>query len=142
MGRPRSSDVRERVESYLGEAELRPSELMPISLHAVSRATRIHRNTLRAHGLVEEIHAAAERQGQAAGAARVQERESLQEVIQKQSTEIARMRERAEALLARIALAEGNAQRMGWDPMELWKPLDAPRREIPYQPPRSQRSRP
>ena len=55
-------------------------------------------------------------------ASRETQRRSQADAVHDRDQEIADLRERGESLVARICLAEGDAQRLGIDPVELWKP--------------------
>jgi hypothetical protein len=59
-------------------------------------------------------------------------RRSQADSLRDRDHEIAALRARCEGLVARICLAEGNAQRLGIDPVELWKSLAAPDRSISH----------
>lgn len=134
MGRPSSEEkVRQSVREYLAIAVREPAEDAPLNTFAVARRLGINRKTLKKYRLDQDIAAAAERQ---AGAPKVSRREAEREAfkvkLQQRDQEILQMRGRCEALIAQVCLAEGNAQRLGIDPAELWKPLTVPDRRLPH----------
>lgn len=132
MGRPSEREnVLTAVRAYLENArEERPSR-MPISMSAVARATGYHRNTLINHGLGEEITAAARVQARHARTAAAKRAEAQDHAVAEAKEEALRLRRQISGLLCRILMAEGNAQRLGVDPAELWKPLESPPRHLP-----------
>jgi hypothetical protein len=138
MARPSAeASVRARVAAELQAAEQAEPGRYPLSLNAVAKRTGISRITLRKYGLDVPIRAAARHQ---AGARRTQAEQARAAA----SRRIADLREclaeavRAnEALLGQIALAEGNAQRLGIDPSELWAPIAMPLRTTPWTPRRT-----
>lgn len=134
---PRPSEepsVRSRVEAELLAAEQAEPGRYPLSLNAVAKRTGISRITLRKYGLDALIREAGRRQE---GAKRTQ----AHKVRAEASQQIKDLQERLataisgnEALLGQIALAEGNAQRLGIDPSELWLPIATPDRTTPWGP--------
>ncbi|MBD0321315.1 MAG: hypothetical protein ICV87_13330, partial [Gemmatimonadetes bacterium] len=117
MGRPSERDnVLSAVRAYLeGAREELPSR-KPISMSAVARATGYHRNTLINHGLGEEITDAARVQARHARTAAAKRSAAQDEAVTAAKEEALRMRMQISALLGRILMAEGNAQRLGVDP--------------------------
>ena len=120
MPRPsEEASVRFHVAAELLAAEQAEPGRYPLSLNVVAKRTGISRITLRKYGLDAPIREAARRQE---GAKRTQ----AQKVRKEASLQIKDLQERLatavkanEALLGQIALAEGNAQRLGIDPGEL-----------------------
>lgn len=134
MGRPSLEDrVRHAVSEYLAAAVAQPVEDTPLNTLAVAKRLGFDRKTLKKYGLDREIEAAAERQ---AGNGRISRaaaaRRAASEKLRQRDQEIEAMRHRCEALIAQVCLAEGNAQRLGIDPAELWKPLVMPDRRLPH----------
>jgi len=135
MPRPsEEASVRARVAAELRAAEQAEPGRYPLSLNGVAKRTAISRSTLRKYGLDTLIREAARRQ---AGAKRTQ----AQKVRAEASAQVKDLQEHVasaiqanEALLAQIALAEGNAQRLGLDPSELWRPIATPDRMTPWTP--------
>jgi hypothetical protein len=105
----------------------------PLNVFAVAASTGFNRKTLKKYGLDVEIAVAAKNQ---AKGGKISAREAQQrphaDALRARDQEISELRHRCEELVARICLAEGNAQRIGIDPVELWKPLAAPDRSIPH----------
>ena len=135
MPRPsEESSVRARVAAELLAAEQAEPGRYPLSLNAVAKRTGISRVTLRKYGLDALIRDAARRQ---VGAKRTQAQKARLEAsvhIKDLQERFARAVRANEALLAQIALAEGNAQRLGIDPSELWRPIATPDRKAPWSP--------
>jgi len=135
MARPAAGEqVLVRIREYLASAQESPQQTAPISVLAVSRATGFHRNTIKKYGLADEIGRAAEVQRRFARSTTHRAKAEHSDTLAKRDEEIRVLRQRTEALVGRIALAEGNAQRLGIDPAELWKPLTAPPRDTPHSP--------
>ena len=85
------------------------------------------------YGLDVEIAVAAKNQAKGGKiSAREAQQRSHADALRTRDQEISELRHRCEEMVARICLAEGNAQRIGIDPVELWKPLAAPDRSIPH----------
>jgi hypothetical protein len=135
MPRPsEEASVRARVAAELRAAEQAEPGRYPLSLNAVAKRTGVSRVTLRKYGLDTLIRAAAQRQ---AGAKRTQAQKVQADAgvqIKDLQHDLARAVQANEALLAQIALAEGNAQRLGLDPSELWRPIATPDRTTPWTP--------
>ncbi len=129
MPRPsEEASVRARVAAELRAAEQAEPGRYPLSLNAVAKRTGVSRVTLRKYGLDTLIREAAQRQ---AGAKRTQ----AQKVQADAGMQIKDLQhDLARAVLAQIALAEGNAQRLGLDPSELWRPIATPDRTTPWTP--------
>jgi hypothetical protein len=135
MPRPsEEASVRARVEAELLAAAQAEPGRYPLSLNAVAKRTRISRITLRKYGLDTLIQGAARRQEGAKrrGAEKVRAEAAAQ--INELQGHLARAVRANEALLAQIALAEGNAQRLGIDPSDLWRPIPTPDRTTPWTP--------
>jgi hypothetical protein len=134
MARPSLEEhVRKAVRDYLLAAEtLSPAEA-PLSTLAVAKHLNFNRKTLKKYRLDAEIAAAAERQARNGKLSPKEiERRSMNDMLRDRDQEIEAMRRRCEALIAQVCLAEGNAQRLGIDPAELWKPLAMPDRSLPH----------
>jgi hypothetical protein len=135
MPRPsEEASVRARVAAELLAAEQAEPGRFRLSLNGVAKRTGISRTTLRKYGLDTLIRAAALRQ---AGAKRTQAQKVQADAgvqIKDLQHHLARAVHANEALLAQIALAEGNAQRLGLDPSELWRPIATPDRTTPWTP--------
>jgi hypothetical protein len=117
----------------LTSAESLSSEEAPLNVSAVAQRLGFNRKTLKKYGLDREIAEAAERQARHGKLSPQEiERRSRTDKLRARDLEFEAMRRRCEALIAKICLAEGNAQRLGIDPVELWKPLPVPDRTLPH----------
>lgn len=134
MPRPKLQEkVRAAVQEYLTSAETLSSEEAPLNVSAVAQHLGFNRKTLKKYGLDREIAEAAERQASHGRLSpKEMEQRSRTDMLRARDLEIEAMRRRCEALVARVCLAEGNAQRLGIDPTELWKPLPVPDRSLPH----------
>ncbi|MGA1981111.1 MAG: hypothetical protein ABSG84_01450 [Acidobacteriaceae bacterium] len=125
--------MRKAVREYLLTAEAQSPEQAPLNTLAVAKLLSFDRKTLKKYGLDRDIAAAAERQARNGKLSPKEiERRSINDMLRDRDQEIDAMRRRCEALIARVCLAEGNAQRLGIDPTELWKPLPMPDRTLPH----------
>ena len=135
MPRPsEEASVRARVAAQVLAAEQAEPGRYPMSLNAVAKRSGISRVTLRKYGLDVLIREAARRQE---GAKRTQSDKVRAEAgmqIKDLREHLARALRANEALLGQIALAEGNAQRLGLDPSDLWRPIATPDRATPWTP--------
>ena len=105
----------------------------PLHVLAVAKQTGFDRKTLKKYGLDMEIAAAAEEQAKGPELSpREVQRRSQADALHDRDQKIATLRQRCESLVARICIAEGNAQRLGIDPVELWKPLMMPNRSVSH----------
>ena len=134
MGRPRIEDtVRKAVQDYLLAAEALSPEVAPLNTIAVARRLNIDRKTLKKYGLDFEIAKSADRQARNGKLSPKElKRRSYTDMLRARDEDAALMRGRCEALIKRVCLAEGNAQRLAIDPEELWKPLPMPPRDLPH----------
>lgn len=129
---PRSS-VREgllrRLRDHLAVAEAHAAEACPLDVRSVAAALGVSPTTLYKYGFNREINAAEQRQrenGRASG--REIERRSFHDQVHGLSQELQNERERNKALVARIAIMEANAARLGFDPEDMYKPILKPAR--------------
>ncbi len=143
MGRPKIEDkVRKAVQHYLLTAETLSPQEAPLNVVAVSKRLGFNRKTLVRYGLDSIIRDASDRQARNGKLSpREIERRSYADMVRDRDNEIAAMRRRCEELIGRICLAEGNAQRLGLDPEQLWEPLRAPDRSVPHSYRTNRRSR-
>lgn len=143
MPRPSLEDkIRKAVSEDILVAEMCSAEEAPLNTLAVAERLGFNRKTLKKYHLDEEIAAAAKRQARIGKLSSKEiERRSNQAALRARDKEIEAMRQRCEALIARVCLAEGNAQRLGIDPIELWKPLPLPDRSLPHTGGRGRKSR-
>jgi DnaJ-domain-containing protein 1 len=130
---PVEDDVRRAVRDYLAAAVDKSAEEAPLNVLAVAKQTGFDRKTLKKYSLDIEVGAAAKQQAQAGKLSlRETARRSQADSLRDRDHEIAALRARCEGLVARICLAEGNAQRLGIDAVELWKSLATPDRSISH----------
>ena len=99
----------------------RTPEEVPLNVLTVAKQTGFDRKTLKKYGLHLDVAVAAQVQGRGREESpRQTERRLHVDASREREREIAALRVRCEGV-ARICLAEGNAQRLGIDPVELWK---------------------
>jgi len=136
MPRPREEDrVRELVCDDLREAEAAiPPGSVSVNPFAVSQRTHVHRKTLERYGLNSMIRETAERIRTRSELMSRRERVAVADRLTERDSQIATLQRANLLLLARVALAEANCQRLGVDPAELWKPMTPPPRATPYVP--------
>jgi hypothetical protein len=132
---PEEHRVRTLVEADLTVAEAAvPAGRIPISTTAVSRRTHVHRKTLARYGLDTLIEQTAARMRERIDVVTRRERKTISDHLGERDSKIAQLERANELLVARIALAEANAQRLSIDPAELWRPVTPPPRTLPYTP--------
>jgi hypothetical protein len=130
---PVEDQVRKAVRDYLAAAVSKSAEEAPLNALAVAKQTGLDRKTLKKYRLDQEIAAAATQQAKNGKfSARETARRSQSDALSDRDREIAELRQRCEGLIARICIAEGNAQRLGIDPVELWRPLAMPDRSVSH----------
>jgi hypothetical protein len=131
---PRSSvreDLLRRLREHLAVAETHAPEESPLDVRGVAAALGVSPTTLYKYGFNREINAAEQRQrtnGHVSG--REIERRSFHDQVHGLSQELEKERERNKALVARIAIMEANAARLGFDPEEMYKPILKPVRTV------------
>ena len=129
MPRPAIEErVRQAVRDDLALAVNKLPGEAPLNVLAVAKRTAFDRKTLKKYGLDVEIAAAARQQSRGGKLSPQGQRRSHTDALHQRDQEIALLRQRCEGLVAQICLVEGNAQRLGIDPTEPWKPLPAPDR--------------
>ena len=123
--------VRQAVRDYLAVAASKLPGDAPLNVLAVAKRMGFDWKTLKKYGLDVEIAAAAKQQSSGGRLSPQQgQRRSHADALHDRDQEIALLRQRCEGLVAQICLAEGNAQRLAIDPIELWKPLPVPDRSV------------
>lgn len=131
---PRSSvreDLLRRVRDHLAVAEAYPAEECPLDVRSVAAALSVSPTTLYKYGFNREINAAEQRQRKDGHVSRSEiERRSFHDQVHGLSQELEKERERNKALVARIAMMEANAARLGFDPEEMYKPILKPVRTV------------
>jgi hypothetical protein len=119
--------LKRRLMEHLAIAETYPPEERPLDVRAVAAVLRVSPTTLYKYGLNRQINAAEQRQRENAfvvGAAI--EQDYYKSEIRRLNDEIDKERVRCKGLVARIAIMEVNAARLGFDPEEMHKPILKP----------------
>jgi transcription termination factor Rho len=112
-------------------AETHAPEESPLDVRSVAAALGVSPTTLYKYGFNREINAAEQRQREDVHVSgREIERRSFHDQVQGMSQELEKERERNKALVARIAIMEANAARLGFDPEEMYKPILKPVRTV------------
>ena len=129
---PRSSkkdEVRKKVLAYLKTAEAGDPSDFPIDVRNISRRVRCSPTTIYKYGLEEEISAARKRQASKnPEARRASKRQKNKDAMRAVRSELEEHSKINKGLVARLALVEYNAARLGIDPEELYKPMPKPLR--------------
>jgi hypothetical protein len=127
---PRSSkedEVRKKVLAYLKTAEAGDPSDFPIDVRNISRRVRCSPTTIYKYGLEDEISAARERQANNnPEARRASKRQKDKDAMRAARSELQEHSNINKGLVARLALVEYNAARLGIDPEELYKPMPKP----------------
>ncbi len=124
-------ELKRRLRDHLALAETHPPEECPLDVRSVATALRISPTTLYKYALNREINAAEQRQREnmwLSGAAI--EQQFYTDRIRDLTAELQQERQRSKNLIARIAIMEANAARLGFDPEELYKPILKPLRAV------------
>jgi hypothetical protein len=120
-------DLLRRLRDHLALTEAHTAEECPLDVRSVAAALGVSPTTLYKYGFNREINASEQRQrecGHVSG--REIERRSIDDQVHGLSQELEKERERNKALVARIAIMEANAARLGFDPEEMYKPISKP----------------
>lgn len=127
---PRSSkedEVRKKVLAYLKNAEAGDPSDFPIDVRNISRRVRCSPTTIYKYGLENEISAARKRQANNnPEARRASKRQKDKNAIRAVRSELEKHTQINKGLVARLALVEYNAARLGIDAEELYKPMPKP----------------
>ena len=124
-------ELKRRLSEYLGGAETHQPEECPLDVRSVATALRISPTTLYKYALNRDINAAEQRQREnmwLSGAAI--EQQFYTDRIRDLTAELQQERQRSKNLIARIAIMEANAARLGFDPEEMYKPILKPLRAV------------
>jgi hypothetical protein len=124
-------ELKRRLFDHLALAETHPPEECPLDVRSVAMALRISPTTLYKYAFNREINAAEQRQREniwLSGAAI--EQQFYADRIRDLTAELQQERQRSKNLIARIAIMEANAARLGFDPEELYKPILKPLRAV------------
>jgi len=133
---PRQSQQEEltvALYAYLATAEKQSPEDYPLDGRSVAKALGVSPTTLYKYRFLEPIREAALRQQEnAKQASKKAPPHSPKERPQKLGEELKLAEERNKHLVARLALVEANAARLGIDPEELYRPVMKPVRTHSY----------
>jgi len=124
-------ELKRRLRDHLAIAETHPPEECSLDVRSVASILRVSPTTLYKYGLNREINAAEERQREnmlLAGAAI--EQHFYTDRIRDLKEELENERHRSKNLVARIAIMEANAARLGFDPEEMHRPILKPLRSV------------
>lgn len=121
------------LRAYLALAEKYSPEEYPLDGRSVAKALSVSPTTLYKYRLQDPIREAARRQQEnAKQTAKKPPLHSPKERLQKLGEELKLAEERNKHLVARLALVEANAARLGIDPEELYRPVMKPVRTHSY----------
>ena len=131
MARPSiESQLKEKVAKYIEKAMASAANEMPLSTLAVSVAVGHDRRVLKKYGQDLVIAAANKKRAKALRSGADERRRSIEERLEAIQLDNKRLETQSNALLARLALIEGNAKRLGIDPELLYEPLVPPDRRV------------
>jgi hypothetical protein len=127
---PRSSvreDLQQRLREHLAVAEAHAAEECPLDVRRVAAALGVSPTTLYKYGFNREINASEQRQRECVHlSGREIESRSFHDQVRGLSQDLEKEHERNKTLVARIAIMEANAARLGFDPEEMYKPISKP----------------
>jgi hypothetical protein len=124
-------DLLRRLREHLAVAEAHAAEECPLDVRSVAAALGVSPTTLYKYSFNREINAAEQLQlecGHLSGSEI--EKRSFHDQVHGLSLELEKERERNKTLVARIAIMEANAARLGFDPEEMYKPILKPVRTV------------
>src|SRR5437016_1127726 len=123
-------ELKRRLREHLAVAKTHPPEESPLDVRSVA-ALPVSPTTIYKYGLNREINAVGQRQQEnmwLSGAAI--EQQFYTDRIRDLTAELQQERQRSKNLIARIAIMEANAARLGFDPEEMYKPILKPLRGV------------
>ncbi len=133
---PRQSKQEELTAAlrvYLSAAEAHSPEEYPLDCRSVARALGVSPTTLYKYQLQEDISAAEQRQRERDEQTSKTPRCTIsKERLQRLEETAKQAEERNKHLVARLALVEANAARLGIDPEELYRPVMKPIRTVSH----------
>src|SRR5437762_3787324 len=133
---PRQSQQQELTAAlcaYLAEAKKHSPEEYPLDSRSVAKVLDVSPTTLYKYRLQEPIREAAKHQQEnAKQASKKPSLHSPKERLQKLGEELKLAEGRNKHLVARLALVEANAARLGIDPEELYRPVLKPVRTVSH----------
>lgn len=129
MGRPSIKvAVTEKVTRYIRQAVEPGAEKVPLTTLAVAKAVGHDRRVLKKYGLDVTIANAAAKRAKELRTRKRSARRTVDERIAAAKARCEAQLQQVNALLGQVALMEGNAKRLGFDPEELYVPLKPPSR--------------
>ena len=133
---PRQSKQEElttELHAYLSIAEAHSPEEYPLDCKSVAKALHVSRTTLCKYQLQEYISSAEQRQRKKdKQTSKTPQHNTSKERLQRLEETAKKAEERNKHLVARLALVEANAARLGIDPEELYRPVMRPIRTISH----------
>ena len=133
---PRQSQREEltaTLHSYLAIAEVHSPEAYPLDCRSVAKALGVSPTTLYKYQFQEPIREAEQRQReQGKFPGKSPRHNASQERLHKREAEVKQAEEHNKHLVARLALVEANAARLGIDPEELYRPALKPVRTVSH----------
>ena|SRR3569623_1680428 len=124
-------ELKRRLMEHLAIAETHSPEERPLDVRSVAAVLRTSPTTLYKYGFNRQINEAEQRQRENAFiAAAAIEQDYFKGEIRRLTEEIEKERGRNKGLVARIAIMEANAARLGFDPEEMYKPILKPVRTV------------
>ena len=129
--RSKEEETRNKVREYLRTAVTESPDEYPISYMELQRQTGIDRRTVKKY-MQDEIEKAQKEQELNASGTTPAEKEKIafQEKIEARDQRIEELEEKNERLLKKLMLVESNAQRLGIDPDELYRPVRRPDQSV------------
>lgn len=119
------------MREHLALDEPHPPQECPLDVRSAASLLRVSPTTLYKYGLNREINAAKQVQREETGrAVAVTEQPIYKDRIRDLKEELKNERQRSQNLVARIAVMEANAARLGPDPEEMHRPLLKPLRSV------------
>jgi hypothetical protein len=120
-----------RLRDHLAIAEAHPPSEMPLDVRSVAAALRVSPTTLYKYGFNDEINAAERRQHEHGLLSGPEiEKRFFEGQLDQLKAELEREREKNRQFVARIAVIEANAGRLGIDPEELYRAVLKPVRSM------------
>jgi len=124
-------ELKGRLREHLAVAETHSPEECPLDVRSVAVALHVSPTTLYKYGLNREINTAEQRQRENMWLSRAAiEQQFYTDRIRDLTAELQQERQRSKNLIARIAIMEANAARLGFDPEEMYKPILKPLRGV------------
>jgi predicted RNase H-like nuclease (RuvC/YqgF family) len=131
--RSKQEELTTALHAYLATAEKQTPEEYPLDRRSVAKALGVSPTTLYKYQLQEYISAAEQHQREMPSQTSKNPRyNASKERLQKLEETVKQAEERNKHLVARLALVEANAARLGIDPEELYRPVMRPVRTVSH----------